>query len=1476
MDRLSLSDQCFDLVLTGEQELSRAGIRNLAELLFRPLLHRDEQSEIILGHDGPRLVRLSLSRLRFISARLFAEFRTKGIRPEDTVLLASVPGNSELFLALLFNALAAYGVRTLLPMFMETALLEEWLDLCRCSAAIIPERDIDSLDHHEKEKSIVRSIKEKVLGRGLPCFDSLGDSRIREWLYHEFNEANETASYGPEVDRAIKDSDLETEALLISTSGSSGKSKLALYKQGAFIRSCLSWQKAGFYEPGLLGGRGFTPLFCHTMGIRAFFNALWTGSPVCLINTEWFEEKPETVRYFLLQMRPEHITGGPAVYQLLLELMRNFPELKNQLRSSLKTLVLSGAPKNRQTAREVASALGLVLYNAFGMTETQQVLSTLRCENPTEEDLMSLGRPLPGVAVGLRKLPGDPNLYRLYVKSPFGACRILGEAAPQGEFEGFLDTGDVVALGEGQRLLYQGREGRDFFKDGFGVKIPLPSMARHYASLYQQVAHIEYFPLKNSPGLAALIFITGDLAEGGIITNPTIIRRFSRMVAEINSRLFRELEPFEFRHRSIRRLALTGSPVPLTEKGTVSRYKIELEYAEVIEALRNPQASRVGIETIEDEPRCLESFTRFLNPYVGHMLSGLKMDIAYHRAKKDSLFAFEEGREIEVLDLVGGYGSNLLGHNNEELKEAVLSCLAADKNSIAGQGSIQKETGDLAEELAAMVGELTGRDYSVMFASSGSEAVDMALHHATLEWRRKMEKMEQEQFQRFGASAGRELLVIWKENRRILSSVPLQVITLKTAFHGCSAGPRSLLGNDELREVFSNLRGFERIPIDDQSPQWREQLQKVLAESKVRIRKVIAADDGWRIEEDTVSTIIAAIAEPIVGEGGVRKVNRDLLLELSSYDFPLIIDEIQSGLGRSGSFLASEGICGDYYLFGKALGGGLEKISALLVDRTRLQKDFGKYYVSTFANGELAARVARQVLAIIKRDRVPERAAERGGKLLEGLNSVQEKYPEIIAEISGQGLMLGIRLGDFSKSDNIILRVLTGRKVMGYLCSCYLLRKWWVRALPSLSAPNTLRVEPSAYISDEEIQRVVAAVEDLAGQLRGRHLYELFRPLMDGDPFGDNKNRQAWPGLLYPLLDEPAEKATRVAFIAHFSRPADELRLLEKEFSRASDTGLRILFNRLQVVMEMKPIVLFSKNLFGGKIHFTFIVLPVDSAELERLHRLGQTRRITARIQEAVDLAARAGARVIGLGGYASILSRNGLALVEPEGTRLVTGNTLTAASCLYRLAEKIKETWPVGQRLTVGVVGAGGNIGSMIAESMARTGGQLERIILVDRKDNLKALAVRLDRGSLAGTIEMSTDLGPLKDCDVVAVATNTNDPIIFPHHLKKVGPVLVVDVSIPSALSEDVSRLGNVQTLPFASYITLPEDPDFIISSHTPKGAVFCCAAEVMLCGLEDLDVPLRGRISAGAVARVTEKALKHGFFQKLQAAENYWLGG
>jgi acetylornithine/succinyldiaminopimelate/putrescine aminotransferase/predicted amino acid dehydrogenase/acyl-coenzyme A synthetase/AMP-(fatty) acid ligase len=1470
MSDLQSAGTYFDKVLASELSLGEAPVKNLAGLLFQPLAHRDETCDVILSHDGPTPVNVSLARLRSIVSGLFGEFREKGIRPGATVLLAGVPGNNELFIALMFTALAAYGVRTLLPMFMETAALAEWLDLSGSTAVIVPEADIGALDHHDKEKSIVRTIRAVARERGLPCYDSLRDFRLRDRLYKDGSDGDGIP--GPDAAGAIASTTPETGALLITTSGSSGKSKLVAYAQGAFIRSCLSWQKAGFYAPDKLGGRGFTPLFTHTMRIRAYLNALWTGSPVCLINTEWFEEKPETVRYFLLRMKPEHVTGGPAVYHLLLELMRNFPELKDELKPYIKVLVLSGAPANGTTAAAVGSAFGLALHAAFGTTETQQVLSTLVLENADPDDLKSLGRPLPGVTVGLKRTSEDIDCYRLFVSSPFGSEAVLGEA-PDGHVpDGFFDTGDIVRLTDKGRLVYEGRETRDFLKDGFGVKIPLVPMARSYAPVYQKATHIEYFPVRTSPGLAALIFVDLGSVPGGVVTDKRLLRDHAQLIAEVNARLFEELEPFEFRHRAIRRFALVNGPVPRTAKGTVSRHGIETSFRDILQVVTDPHASGPGVEIAEDRPYALDVFTRFLNPYVGEMLSGLAMNPAYHRAEKDSLFTFEEGREVEVLDLVGGYGTNLFGHNSAELKAAVISFLRDGGVPLSDQGSVQKHAGRLARELAAMVGEVTGRDYAVAFGSSGAECVEMSLHHAALEWRKRIEKMEEDDLQRHGDDGGR-LRAVWEENRQVLRSVPLRVITLKDAFHGNTSGPRSLLGNDEQRDMFSNITGLRRIVLDDRAPGWRDDLDRLLAEATVKIRRAVPGEGGRRFEECEVGTVIAAIVEPVIGEGGVREVDREFLDRLSRREFPLIMDEIQCGLGRTGTFLASEGVRADYYLFGKALGGGIEKIAALAVDKERFQKDFGKYYVSTFANGGLAAAVALKALAMIKHDGVPERARLQGERLFERLDAVRRRYPQVISAITGRGLIRGVRFNDFATSDDILLRVGSGRKISGYLFSSYLYRKFRVRALPTLSAPNMLRVEPSAYITDEEIDLTAEAFEDLARTLAEGRMYELFRPLMDGDPFDDHKGREARPGLIPCRVDEPAPGSVKVAFIAHFSRPAEEIRIMEKDFSRASDTGLRILFNRLQTLLEMKPLLLYAKNIFGGRVHFSFIALPVDSAELERLHRLGKVRLVVARIQEAVDLAARNGAAFVGLGGYASILSRNGLALVEPPGTRILTGNTLTAASGIFRLAEEIRKRRASGKKLTLGIIGASGNIGSVITECLLRADGVFERAVLMDRKkEKLDAFAAGLDRGDFTGVLETAVDLRPLKQCDIISVSTNTNDPIIFPHHLKDREPVLISDVSIPSALAAGVAALPNVTTLPFASYVALPEDPDFVISSHTPRGTAFCCAAEAMLCGLESPDVPLKGRITLEAIDAVTALARKHRLFEKLGPVEGF----
>lgn len=1466
---LPAAERFFDKVLASERGLGQAPVENLAGLLFLPLAHRDETCEVILSHDGPTLVRVSLERLRSVAAGLFDEFRRKGIRPGSTVLLAAVPGNNELFVALLFTALAAYGARTFLPMFMETGALEEWLDVSGAVAVIAPGQDIAALDHHDREKSIVQAIRAAAAGRGLACYDSLGDFGLRSRLFGDVP----SDGGGPGTAAAIASTGPDTPAVIVTTSGSSGRSKLVAYSQGAFIRSCLSWQAAGFYNPGKLGGRGFTPLLTHTMGLRAYFNALWTGRPVCLINTEWFEEKPELVRYLLLRMKPEHITGGPAVYQLLLELMRNFPELKDELRPHLKALVLSGAASNGSTAAAVGSAFGLRLHNAFGTTETQQVLSTLLFDDPGPDDLRSLGRPLPGVTAGLKRTPEDPGCYRLFIRSPFGSGSTLGESRNGGLPEGYFDTGDIVRLDGGDRLLYEGREMRDFLKDGFGVKVPLAPLARYYASVYGLAGHLEFFPVRSSPGLAALIFAELGPAPPGLVTDKSRLRDLGRLIAEANARLYDELEPFEFRHRVIRRFALVNGRAPRTGKGTVSRCAIEAGFRDVLRVLTDPQASGEGVETAEDGPRASDVFRRCLNPYVGDMLAGLGLDHAYHRAEKDSLFTTENGREVEVLDLVGGYGVNLFGHDAAEPRAAAMSFLRGGGAALADQASAQKWAGRLARELAARVGEATGRDYVVALGSSGSECVEMALHHAVLEWRKKVERMEQDDLQRFGGEGGGSLRDVWRRNREVLRSVPLRVITLENAFHGHTTGPRPLLGNEELREPFSNIAGLRRAPLDDRAPGWPAELDRLLAEATVAIRRPVPGPGGPDFADFEVGTVVAAIAEPVVGEGGVRVVDREFLAALGRREFPLIMDEVQCGLGRTGTFLASEGVRADYYVFGKALGGGVEKIAALAVDRERFQRDFGKYNISTFANGGLAAAVALEVLEVIKRDGIPERAGLQGERLFGRLEAVRERYPSVIAEVAGRGLMLGVRFNDPSDRDGVLLRVASQRKMAGYLYSTYLYAKHRVRVLPTLSAPNTLRLEPSAYVTDEEIDLAAEAFEDLARTLAEGRLYDLLRPLMDGDPCDDHRGREGRPGLVPGRVEEPASGAVKVAFVAHFSRPADELRILDRDLSRASDTGLRVLFNRLQTVLEMKPVLLYARNLFGGRVHFSFIALPVDSAELERLHRLGKVRTVAARIQEAVDMAARSGAAVVGLGGYASILSRNGLALVEPPGTRVVTGNTLTAASGIHRLAEEIRKRRAAGKKLTLGVVGASGNIGAIIAESLLRDDGIFERVVLADRKkDKVEAFAAGLDRGAFGGVLETTVDLQALKRCDIISVSTNTNDPIIFPHHLKESGPVLISDVSVPSALAAAVAGLPNVTTLPFASYVALPDDPDFVISSHTPRGAAFCCAAEAMLCGLEALDVPLKGRITLEAIDRMTDLARRHGLFERLGSVESF----
>ncbi len=1456
----------FDITLESPLHVSAEKIKTIGQILYDDLPGREENGRIILSHVDTKYTEVSLQQLRFIVANLLKDFTRHGISYRETVVLLNFPGCNEMYTALLFLALTTRGCRVFMPMFSETAEFDHWLEAANVKHIILPEGEVMSLEGHDKEKDSVKSIRRIASSGKIPVLDILADFGFMENLPEKCLPDEPMTE---EVITALHQVQPSDEALIITTSGTTGRSKLVVYTHEAYWLNCMAWQEAGFYAQDLLGGTGFTPMFMHTMGIRAFLNALWTGSPVCLIITEWFTRKPETVRYLLIKMKPAHITGGPAVYNAFLELYRLYPELKSTLSPYLKTLVSSGAGYNSTTAQEVFNAIGLQLHNAFGTTETQQVFSTLLSKPGIfGHGLLPLGNPLPGVSAGLIRSEAGNDCYQLYLRSVFGHKYCIGEEDGQEYF----DTGDLVTLVDGQSLLFTGRAGRDFFKDCFGVKIPIGALKEYYHGLYGQILHAEFFPMVNFPGLSSLLFVEEPDQQEGMVTNSTTLKKYAGIIESINDRLKERIEPFEFYHRHICRIAVVNQPPPCTRKGTVSSKEIRLAWQELTERLQDCRKDSNGIEITESHYLSTDKYSRYISPQIGMMLSALKMNQVFHRGEKDSLFTFIRGKETAILDLAGGYGTNLIGHSNPLITEAITGFLSSGKIALNNQLSIPYYTGLLAEKLSLLVGQKTGKSFKVLFGNSGSEAMEIALHHALFEWKKRIGKMRDFQFEKFGSLTYLDVASIWQRNDEIIRRAKVRLIALSDAFHGQSTGARSGLGNQKKRTAFSNLPKIEAMFVNDRGKEWQNRIKEIIENSFVQLEKVVQTNGHAEVETFRLCTVIAAIAEPVIGEGGVRKVDPEVLGHLAGFEFPMIADEIQCGLGRTGQFPACTKA--DYYLFGKALGGGVEKISAVLIESQRFRFDFSEHYVSTFANGELAALAALKTLEIVENENLPEQAFKAGNYLLGRITRLRDQYPSVILDVKGEGLMLGVYFNQACGLENVMLRALFNTEKAGYLFSAWFFHKHNIRVFPTLSAPDTLRVEPSAYITEAEANHFCQALEDLCHILAEKRLYDLFSFLMDDDPFDDHKGAKPEIGHYQTTLEVPVAGATKVAFLAHFVDPVNELRMLEPDLCRASDTGLRILFNRMQLLMEMKPFRLIANNLFNGKIHFSFYVLPVDSAELEHLHKSGKTRRVISKIQETIDLAAKDGASIISLGGYTSILTCNGLSLAEPAGCRIITGNTLTAASGLTNLRKYLFSNPEFKKPARIAIVGATGNIGQVIGEMISEQGDICSSLLLVARSaKRLEAIAREFERKRENSIrIETSTDLSVLKTADILIICANTNDPLIYPHHISKEKPVLISDLSVPSALAGETASMSNVISMPFSAYVCMPDDPRAVISSLSPAGTVFCCAAEAMLGGLEPCPFPLKGHLLPESLRGITEMAEKHGLFNHLGRIKSY----
>jgi acetylornithine aminotransferase len=308
-----------------------------------------------------------------------------------------------------------------------------------------------------------------------------------------------------------------------------------------------------------------------------------------------------------------------------------------------------------------------------------------------------------------------------------------------------------------------------------------------------------------------------------------------------------------------------------------------------------------------------------------------------------------EGRRY--LDAVMGIAVCGLGHAHPAVSEALCDQAATLLHTSNLYRISLQET--LGERLCA----LSGME-RVFFANSGAEANEAAIKLARLHG-----------------------------NRRGLKNPT--IIVMEQSFHGRTLATLSATGSRKVQAGFEPLvQGFLRVPFDD-----------------IQAIEDIAAKDN---------SVVAVLVEPLQGEGGVNIPAADYLNRIRDIcdrnDWLLMLDEIQTGMGRTGKLFAHQhnGISPDVMTLAKGLGNGMP-IGACLARGAAAEVFAPGNHGSTFGGNPLACRVGLAVLDVIEKEGLAQRAATLGERLLQGLRSGLGDLPGV-EQIRGQGLMLAIEL----------------------------------------------------------------------------------------------------------------------------------------------------------------------------------------------------------------------------------------------------------------------------------------------------------------------------------------------------------------------------------------------------------------------------------------------------------------------------------
>jgi len=387
---------------------------------------------------------------------------------------------------------------------------------------------------------------------------------------------------------------------------------------------------------------------------------------------------------------------------------------------------------------------------------------------------------------------------------------------------------------------------------------------------------------------------------------------------------------------------------------------------------------------------------------------------------------FYDHRGSKYLDLLGGFGIYNVGRRHPKVMAALHAQL--NKQALHSQELLDPLRAYCAHLVSLTMPSDSKRKLShCFFTNSGTESVEACLKMAFVATGRK------------------------------------QIVAAVNAFHGKTLGALSCTSKAVFRAPFvGTFCQTTHVPFNDIAS-----LRQVFASSKF-----------------TGNEIAGLILEPIQGEGGIHVGTAEYMRAAreicDEYGAMLIFDEVQSGMGRTGKWWACQhwGVCPDLMAIGKGFGGGVAAAGACV----GTEQVWAKYvenpflFTTTFGGNPLALSASIATINVLIQENLLEAATARGNQFLTGLRRLQAEYPDLIKDIRGTGLMIGIEFkGNETGVD--FSRLMFARKV--------LVSGTLVNAL-------TIRVEPPLTIKEQEVDYCLATFAQVLQEIRLSRIPSLF------------------------------------------------------------------------------------------------------------------------------------------------------------------------------------------------------------------------------------------------------------------------------------------------------------------------------------------------------------------------------------------------